>query len=178
MMNRSMRALVAAFLISMTSMPGAFSHEMKIGDLLLTDLWSRATPTGAKVGAAYLTIENKGNAPDRLIETTSPVAHADVHEMATVDGVMRMRPLGEGVVIPPGQKVTFGPGGYHIMMTELKGPLKEGELLHVKLRFEKAGEVDATFHVRSVGAQGPATGGGQAGQGDGMAAHGHSGGTK
>jgi copper(I)-binding protein len=69
-------------------------------------------------------------------------------------------------VIAPGQKVTLAPGRVHLMLTDLKEPLKEGDMLHVTLQFEKAGPVDATFHVRSVGAQGPADAAANPGQMD------------
>jgi copper(I)-binding protein len=149
----SRATMAALFLLAGISLSPA--HEVKAGDLLLTQLWARATPAGAKVGAAYLTIENNGSTPDRLVSVSSPVGKAEVHEMKTVDGVMTMRPLESGLAIAPGQKVTLAPGGAHLMITDLKGPLKEGEMVHVLLKFEKAGEIDAGFHIRPVGAQGP-----------------------
>ena len=94
--------------------------------------------------------------------------------MSMANGVMTMRPVADGIALPPGRKVTLSPGGYHIMLTGLKAPLKEGEMLHVTLKFEKAGDVDATFHIRSVGAQGPNDAAGKPGH-DGMKAGGHSG---
>lgn len=166
-------ALILMLLLAGTA--ASFSHEMKVGDLLLTDLWSRATPPGAKVGAAYLTIENKGMAADRLVGLSSPVGQAEVHEMKTTNGVMTMRPVEGGVAIAAGQKVTLAPGGYHIMLTGLTAPLKEGEMLHVTLKFEKAGDIDATFHIRSVGAQGPKDAPGKPGHMDGMKSGEHSG---
>ena len=148
------RIALVAF-CSLVSASISNAHEIKAGDLLLTQLWARATPSGAKVGAAYLTIENNGSAPDRLVSLSTSLGKAQLHEMKTVDGVMTMRPLESGLTIAPGQKVTLAPGGVHLMLTDLNAPLKEGEMLHVILQFEKAGQVDAGFHIRSVGAQGP-----------------------
>jgi periplasmic copper chaperone A len=149
------RSTVAVLAVVLAGTTLSSAHELKVGDLNLSQLWSRATPAGAKVAAAYLTIENTGSAPDRLVGASAPAGKAEVHEMTTANGVMTMRPLESGLVIAPGQKVTFAPGGIHLMLTDLKEPLKEGEMLHVTLQFEKAGPVDATFHIRSVGAQGP-----------------------
>ena len=70
------------------------------------------------------------------------------------NGVATMRPVKGGLSIPPGQSVTLTPGGYHLMMTELRGPLKKGD----KLVFEKAGEVKATFDVQGIGATGSSSG--------------------
>src|SRR5215204_7542223 len=78
----------------------AQAQEVKAGDLVITQVWSRATPGGAKIAGGYLTIENKGAAPDRLMGGTGDVAaKIEVHEMGTKDGVMTMRPLDNGLVI-------------------------------------------------------------------------------
>jgi len=137
----------------------ASAQQVKIGDLVLDHAWTRATPGGAKVGGGYLTIENKGATPDKLIGGSSPAAgRVEVHEMAMKNGVMTMRPVEGGLSIPPGQSVTLAPGGYHIMMMELKGPLKEGGKVPVTLKFEKAGEVNVTFEIEGIGAMAPASG--------------------
>ncbi len=137
----------------------ATAQQVKAGDLVIDHAWARATPGGAKVGGGYLTIENKGTAPDKLIDESSPAAgKIEVHEMSTNNGVMTMRPMKGGLSIPPGQSVTLVPGGYHLMMTELKGPLKQGGKVPVTLNFEKAGKVDVTLDVQGIGAMGPASG--------------------
>jgi periplasmic copper chaperone A len=140
----------------------ARAQEVKAGDLLITQAWSRATPGGAKVAGGYLTIENRGSAADRLIGGSSDIAaKVQVHEMATNNGVMTMRPLDSGLTIEPGKTVTLAPGGYHLMMLDLKGPLKRGDKLPVTLEFEKAGKVQVSFDVQGVGAPGPGAAGGQ-----------------
>jgi copper(I)-binding protein len=68
---------------------------------------------------------------------------------------MTMRPLDKGLSIEPGKTVKLAPGGYHLMMFDLKGPLKQGEKLPVMLEFEKAGKVKVSLDVAGVGAQGP-----------------------
>jgi copper(I)-binding protein len=134
----------------------ARAEEVKAGDLVITQAWSRATPGGAKVAGGYLTIENKGSAPDRLIGGSADVADkVEVHEMATNNGVMTMRPLEKGLAIEPGKTVKLAPGGYHLMMMDLKSPLKKGDKLPITLEFEKAGKVQVSLDVEGVGAQGP-----------------------
>jgi periplasmic copper chaperone A len=135
----------------------ARAEEVKAGDLVITQAWSRATPGGAKVAGGYLTIENKGSTPDRLIGGSADVADkVQVHEMATNNGVMTMRPLDKGLAIEPGKTVKLAPGGYHLMLLDLKSPLKQGDKLPVTLEFEKAGKVKLSLDVQGVGAQGPA----------------------
>lgn len=134
----------------------AIADEIKAGDLVVTQAWSRATPKGAKAGAGYLTIDNKGSTPDRLIGGSADVAgKVEIHEMAMSNGVMKMRPLEKGLVIEPGKTVKLAPGGYHVMLMDLKSPLKQGEKLPITLEFEKAGKVTVSFDVEGVGAQGP-----------------------
>ena len=126
---RSVLALSIVVLSAPLAAP-ARAQEVTAGDLVITQAWSRATPGGAKVAGGYLTIENKGSAPDRLIGGSSDIAaKVQVHEMATNNGVMTMRPLDSGLTIEPGKTVTLAPGGYHLMMLDLKGPLKRGDKL-------------------------------------------------
>ena len=136
------------------------ADEVKAGDLVITQAWSRATPGGAKVGGGYLTIENKGTAPDRLLGGSADIApKVQVHQMSMNNGVMTMRPVEGGLVIEPGKTVKLTPGGFHLMLLDLKGPLKQGEKLPITLEFEKAGKVSVVFDVGSIGAMGPAGGG-------------------
>ena len=136
----------------------ALAEEVKAGDLVITQAWSRATPGGAKVAGGYLTIENKGSTPDRLIGGSADVADkVQVHEMTMNNGVMTMRPLDQGLTIEPGKTVKLAPGGYHLMLLDLKSPLKRGDKVPVTLEFEKAGKVKLSFDVQGVGAQGPTT---------------------
>ena len=145
----------------------AIADEIKAGDLVITQAWSRATPKGAKAGAGYLTLENKGSTSDRLIGGSADVAgKVEIHEMAMSKGVMKMRPLETGLVIEPGKTVKLAPGGYHVMLMDLKSPLKQGDKLPVTLEFEKAGKVMVSFDVGGVGAQGPAGASGMGGKMD------------
>jgi len=137
----------------------ATAQQVKSGDLVLDNAWSRATPGGAKVGGGYLTVDNKGSTTDKLLGGSSPAAaKVEVHEMAMNNGVMTMRPLKDGLPIPAGKSVALAPGGYHLMLMELKAPLKKGDKIPVTLKFEKAGDVNVTLDVRDIGASSPASG--------------------
>jgi len=165
-------ALLATMLGGMLA-TSARAEDVRVGDLVVSQGWSRATPGGAKVGGGYLTIENKGSAPDRLIAVSGDVAgKIEIHEMAVQDGVMTMRPVENGLAIAPGKTVKFAPGGFHLMMMNLRNPLKQGDKVSITLEFEKAGRVTASLDVQGVGASGPRS------QGDKMDMHkmdGHSG---
>src|SRR5262249_56822756 len=86
---------------------------------------------------------------------TDGAGKIEVHEMATTDGVMKMRPVEGGLTIDPGKTVKLAPGGLHLMMMDLKAPLKQGDKLPVTLQFEKAGKVAVTLDVQGVGAPAP-----------------------
>ena len=149
-------AIAALAMLSCFLAAPARAEDVKAGDLLITQAWIRATPGGATIGGGYLTIENKGSTPDRLIGGSADVAgRVELHEMAMNNGVMTMRPLDKGLAIEPGKTVKLAPGGYHLMMFDLKSPLKQGEKLPVTLEFEKAGKVQVSFDVAGVGAQAP-----------------------
>jgi periplasmic copper chaperone A len=90
----------------------------------------------------------------------------EVHEMTMNDGVMTMRPLDKGLTIEPGKTVKLAPGGYHLMMFDLKSPLKQGDKLPVTLEFEKTGKVTISLDVQGVGAQAPAGSGNKGGKMD------------
>ena len=166
MKNITRMLACAAALLTLLS-ASSQAQEVKAGDLVIAQAWSRATPGGAKIAGGYLTIENKGAAPDRLIAVSGGIAgKVEIHEMAMNNGVMTMRPLERGLEIEPGKTVKLAPGGYHLMLMELKNPLKQGEKVPLELRFEKAGRVAVSLDVQGVGAQGPAGAGHSGGQHD------------
>ncbi len=150
-------AIACAALLAVLFVAPVRADEIKVGDLLITQAWSRATPGGARVAGGFLTIENQGSAPDRLMGGFGEVAaKVEVHEMAMKNGVMTMRPLDKGLTIEPGRTVKLAPGGYHLMLFELKNPLKQGDQLPLTLEFEKAGNVTLSFDVQGVGGPPPA----------------------
>jgi periplasmic copper chaperone A len=161
-MRRIIAISFCVALVACVTSSSARAEEVKAGDLVVTQAWSRATPGGAKIGGGYFTIENNGKTADRLVSVTADIAgKIEVHEMSTDNGVMKMRPVEGGLTIDPGKTVKLAPGGYHLMIMDLKSPLKQGDKVPVTLEFEKAGKVAITLDVQGVGAQGP-------GGGDGM----------
>jgi copper(I)-binding protein len=131
--------------------------DAAFGNLVITQAWSRATPGGARVAGGYLTIENRGTAPERLLSGSTELARKlEIHTMAVDKGVMTMRPVEDGLTIASGGSVTFAPGGYHLMFVDLNAPLRQGEQVPVTLTFERAGEIKALFDVQGMGAQSPA----------------------
>jgi periplasmic copper chaperone A len=148
------RSAAIAAILSLSA-SAALAHDYRAGDLSIGHPWSRATAPAAQVGAGYLTIENRGAQPDRLISAAfANSASVELHEMAMEGGVMRMRELKDGIAIAPGQKVELKPGGLHLMFMGLKGGLKQGEGVKGALVFERAGRIEVEFKVEAMGARG------------------------
>ena len=148
------RVILATFLLLPMAAP-VEAHQYTVGSLVIDHPWARATPPGARVAGGYLTITNRGQQVDRLIGGTAPNAQAvEVHESSvSADGIARMRPLEEGLLISPGETVTLQPGGVHLMIIAPEDPFRVGEQYSAALRFESAGEVPLEFDVVSIGGQ-------------------------
>ena len=132
------------------------------GDIMLIQPWSRATPPGATTAVGYVTVMNHGSAPDTLLGGSTPAAaKLEIHQTSMSDGIVAMRPSPDGVAILPGTTIALKPegGGYHIMLTGLKAPLKPGTRLAATLNFAKAGRVQVEFSVEAIGALGPSSDG-------------------
>jgi hypothetical protein len=160
-----MRNIFAVAAVVALIAPSAWADS---GGIKVDQVWARATPGAAKTGAIYLTVTNTGTAPDTLegAASTPAAEHADLHEMKMDNGVMKMRPI-KSLAIAPGKSVSLEPNGYHIMLTGLKAPLKEGQSVPLTLTFEHAGTQQVTASVAKVGAMhaGETSGGGPAASG-------------
>jgi periplasmic copper chaperone A len=153
-MNIPSRTAMFALLAIILGIGG--SHAQSSSTISVEKPFSRATPGGAKVGAGYMTITNKATVADRLVSAASPAAgKVQIHEMSMDGGVMKMREVGGGLPIEPGKTVALAPGGNHLMLMDLKAPLKTGDKVPVTLTFEKAGKVEVILDVLGLGAQQP-----------------------
>ena len=157
-MHRHLGALFLAGVLGLAASP-ALARDVKVGAIEIGGPWARATPKGAKMGAAYMKITNTGTTPDRLVSGSSDIAaEFEMHETSMQGGVAKMRPVQGGLEIKPGETVEFKPGSYHVMFVDLKKPLTKGDQVKATLQFEKAGKVDVTFDVQGAGAQMPMSG--------------------
>jgi copper(I)-binding protein len=140
-------ALAAALAIAGVQ---AQAHDYKAGGVRVGHPYATPSIPGAPNGAAYLaTLENGGAIADRLLRASTPVAaRVELHTMAMDGGVMRMREV-EGVPIGPKETVTMRPGqGFHLMLMQLKAPLKAGDTFPLTLEFEKGGKVEVRVDVQ------------------------------
>jgi periplasmic copper chaperone A len=143
-----------ALVLAAGALAPCLAQEFKAGDIVVEKPWARATPKGAEVGSGYVTIQNKGAAPDRLTGGSADFATVEIHQMSSEDGVSHMRQIKDGLNIPASGSVSFSPGGYHLMFTHLTHPLTKGESVKATLNFERAGPVEVEFNVMGIGAAG------------------------
>lgn len=145
--------VAAAALVAFTGST-SLAHSIQHGDLSIENAWTRATPPKAKGGGAFVTITNNGSEDAHLTGAVSDYAkRTEIHEMSINDGIMKMRKLDDGVVIPAGETLELKPGSYHVMFMGLKQPFIMGENLKITLEFEKAGPIEVTFPVMKLGAK-------------------------
>ncbi len=110
------------------------AHAQRSVDVDVKSAWARPTVAGQMGTGAFMHLTSKDGA--RLLSASSDVAAVvEIHEMAMDGNVMRMRPI-RSLDLPPGSTVELKPGGYHMMLMDLKRPLATGERIKVELRLE------------------------------------------
>ena len=153
-----MRSLLPALLLGATVSLACAAEGPNTGGITVVRPWARATPGGATTGVVYLEIEAAAGASDRLVSVETVAAgRAELHTHVMEGDVMKMRPLA-AIELKPGGSVTLSPHGDHIMLLDLKGPLKEGDHLPLKLRFETSVSIEVDVPVAGIGATAPANG--------------------
>jgi copper(I)-binding protein len=147
---------VSMLLIGALNSPPVQSQEVKAGDLVISQPWSRAAPRGAETASSYLTIENTGVTAYRLVGGSTDVAEkVRIEQISMVGGGMQVNPVDGGLGISPGEKVVLAPGGNRVGLLKLKSQLKKGAKVSITLEFERAGQVAVSFDVLGPAAKGP-----------------------
>jgi copper(I)-binding protein len=127
-----MKKTVLALAMFVASLPA------EAGNITVTGAWARATMPGQKVSGAYMQIQSDTDA--RLVAASSLVVpRVEVHQMKMDGDVMRMREV-KAIDLPGGKTVSLVPGGYHIMLMNLKQPIKAGDSIPLTLTIESGGK--------------------------------------
>jgi hypothetical protein len=135
------KTLVVALLTALTTTQAAAQVTVK-------DPWVRATVPQQKASGAFMQITAAQDT--RLVEAKSPVAGVvEIHEMKMENNVMKMRAV-PGVDVPAGKAVDLKPGGYHVMLMDLKEQMKEGATVPVTLVFEGKDKKRETVEVKAM----------------------------
>lgn len=136
-----MKYLSALFVLALFSLSSAFAQ------VNVTDPWARATVPQQKTSGAFMTLTSKTDT--RLVGVSTPLAHAEIHEMSMQGDMMKMRMV-DGIDLAAGKPLELGPGGYHIMLFNLKQPLTEGQSVPLTLTFEGKDKKRETVEVKAT----------------------------
>jgi copper(I)-binding protein len=119
-----------------------------VAQIHVDDAWAPITIGRASTGVVYLTLHNRGDSADRLIAAASAVAaKAELHAHVMEGGLARMARI-EAVDVAPGSPTVLQPGGLHLMLFDVKAPLRAGARFAIELTFARAGKVIADVAVR------------------------------
>lgn len=111
------------------------------------DAWVRTTVPGQKATGAFMKVTAKDGA--KLVGASSPVAGVtEVHEMKMEGDVMKMRAVAGGLDLPAGKTVELKPGGYHVMLMDLKAPLAKDSSVPLTLVFKDAKGVESKVELK------------------------------
>jgi periplasmic copper chaperone A len=139
-----MKTLIQTSLLACLMTAGHWASAQTVD---VTGAWARATVQGQKASGAFMQL----TAPQgsRLVTVSTPVAGvAEVHEMKMEGDVMKMRALRGGLELPAGKAVTLSPGGFHVMLMDLKVPLQKDTTIPMTLVFKDAKGVESRQELR------------------------------
>jgi copper(I)-binding protein len=157
-MNRRALVTLAAFAVHAFGSE-ALAGDYRVGGLEIRRPWTRPAQAGMN-GVGYLTLVNVGGKPVKLLRVESPVARSvTVHQTSQAGGVSSMRPVTDGLTIPPGGTVAFAPGGYHLMLMGLTRGQALGGKVPLTLVFDAGRRIRIELSVESgapKGGAGPA----------------------
>ena len=139
-----MKKVFALTLAALTLTLGATAYAQ----VTVKDPWVRATVPQQKSTGAFMQLTSAQ--PARLVSAQSPVAGVvEIHEMAMADNVMKMRAI-PGLDLPAGKAVELKPGSYHVMLMDLKAPVKEGEIVPLTLVVEGKDGKKETLEIKAM----------------------------
>jgi periplasmic copper chaperone A len=112
--------------------------------------WSRESSLVALAGAAFMVIVNGDDTDDALVGASSPAATVEIHQTTKAeDGTMSMSPVDQ-ILIPAGGSATLAPGGYHLMLLDLSGPLVAGETIDLTLEFAASAPQTVSVPIQAL----------------------------
>jgi len=147
-MEKNMLKKLSIFLISVVLAHNVYAA---VDDIVISKPWARASIADKNMSAAYMNIKNNSSESDVLYKAISEVAgKIELHKVVINDnGVAQMVEMNK-IVIPAMQEVILKPKGLHIMLFEIKKPLRDGEEIKMELYFEKAGKISVTMPIKSI----------------------------
>ena len=141
-MTHTLKTLFVAAALAATAFASAFAQTIDV-----KDAWVRTSVPGQKATGAFMKITAREGS--RLVAASSPVAGVtEVHEMKMDGNIMKMRALENGLELPAGKTVELKPGGFHVMLMDLKGPLAKDSTVPLTLVFKDAKGVESKLELK------------------------------
>jgi hypothetical protein len=148
---RSIRVVIALVLGAGAPLLLHEANFAQQASLLVRDAWVREAPASRPTSAAYMTIQNESDREAVIVSASTPAARTvELHEMRDEDGRMKMRKVDRVVVAAHG-RVDLRPGGLHIMLFELTGPLVARTTVPFTLTLADGRSVEVEATVRGLG---------------------------
>jgi copper(I)-binding protein len=135
--------ITSRFFVAAAALIAVAAHAQ----VTVKEAWVRASVPQQQATGAFMQLQAASDA--RLVSVSSPVTPiAEIHEMAVQDNVMKMRAV-PAIELPAGKTVELKPGGYHVMLMDLKRPMQEGEIVSLTLVFEGKNGQRETVEVKA-----------------------------
>jgi copper(I)-binding protein len=136
-----MTRLIVASLLALSTLPA-------LAQVTVKDPWVRGTVPQQKATGAFMHLQAEKDT--RLVSAKSPVAGlVEIHEMTMEKDVMKMRALPNGLELPAGKSIELKPGGYHVMLIDLKQQVKEGDTVPITLVIEGKDKKQSSIEVQA-----------------------------
>jgi copper(I)-binding protein len=140
-------SLLARLILCTGLAAGAALAQTAAPAVAVDGAWARASVQGQTATGAFMKLTARD--ATRLVGVVTPVAGvAEVHEMKMDGNVMKMRAVAGGLELPAGQTVELKPGGYHVMLMDLKAPLAKGASVPLTLVFKDAKGVESRLDLK------------------------------
>lgn len=113
----------------------------------ISESWARPTRAGMNMSAGYFTVANTSEKSMILMRASSVLADVDIHQTVTKDGISRMKAV-SSITVEAGQSVEFKPGDLHLMLTNIKGSLKPGDVIPITFYFNDGQAIQSNFTIK------------------------------
>ena len=137
------------FIIVATAFLLTLAHADDLSkNIFVSNAWVQAMPPSQMVSAAYMTISNNSSKELIIVSASSDIAGtAEIHQMSEMNGMMKMAKV-QNLHVPAQGKVSLQPGGFHIMLINLKKPVNKGDIVSITLHFQDGGSIMVNADVR------------------------------
>ncbi len=158
-MNRSKLPLILAGLLALAMNCEIARAAGAADQIAVSDAYIRQAPPGAMATGAFMVIRNAGPGEVRVVKAANPASRiTELHTHLNESGVMKMRQV-KDIPVPPNGEAVLKPGGLHIMLIEMKSPLKEGDTVPITLGLDDGSSKEISVPVRNPSSSSSSTGG-------------------